>query len=466
MPDPVIKNPASYRDPSGFVFEKDGLFYRQVNAVYRQHFDHFIDSGCYDHLVKNRLLIPHEVIKENITGSTDYFCTLKPERIHFLSWPYEWSFNMLKDAALLTLRLVKEAIVFGIILKDATPYNIQWHQGRLIFIDTLSFEKYNEDEPWIAYHQFCESFLAPLLLMHYSSKPLQEMSLAYPDGIPLSTAASLLPWKSKFSLHTYLHLHLHAKLAAHHSTTKQKKIRFSKQKMLNLINSLEGLVSKLKLPDAKSTWSEYYEEASQRKDYLQVKKRIIEHWASNLQNISFVVDLGANEGEFSKLLAEKNIAVVAADSDPYCINKLYLEILRTNLTNIQPLILDLTHPSPAIGVNNEERTSFIQRTSADLALALALIHHLCIGKNIPFEKVAHFMATVSRYLIIEFVPKNDFKVSEMLRHKKDIYTDYTEEKFIKSFKKNFTILAQEKISGSERTLFLMKKYENPVDRTI
>lgn len=452
-----INHPSSYRDPSGFIFEKEGILYRQVNTVFKDDFDFFINSGCYKKLAEIELLIPHETIPGNLTGAADYYLTLQPEKINFISYPYEWSFDMLKDAALLTLQLVKEAISFQLILKDATPYNIQWHKGKLIFIDTLSFEKYKEAEPWIAYRQFCENFLGPLLLMHYNKKPLQQWQLAYPEGIPLDIVSSLLPVKSRFSLYTYLHIHLHTKISSHKNNSTNKGQAFSKQKLLNLINSLESLIAKLSIPYQQSTWSEYYEEVAKRNNYLSEKKRIIEVWIHQLSGIKKVADLGANDGEFSKLIATKNMAVIAADFDPFCINNLYREIKSSGIKNIQPLILDLSNPSPAIGVNNDERNSFISRCKADLVVALALIHHLVIGKNIPFQKAAAFFSTVGDNLIIEFVAKDDEKIELMLKGKKDIYTAYNEQEFLKAFEKYFSIADRITIDNTNRVLFFMKK---------
>ena len=457
MPSLLTHHPASYRDPSGFIFEKHGILYRQVNTNFKKDFDHFIQSGCYEKMVKKGLLLPHEIVNENLTQTNDWYLTLKPEKIRFISYPYEWSFGMLKDAALLTLQLVKESITAGLILKDATPYNIQWHKGKLIFIDTLSFEKYNEEEPWIAYRQFCENFLSPLLLIHYGRIPSLQFMLAYPEGIPLTLTRTLLPGKSKFSLHTYLHIHLHAKLAAANAGKKQKAVKFSKQKLLNLISSLEGLINKLRLPAGKSNWSAYYEEASQRKDYLEQKRKIIELWLGDLKNISYAADLGANEGEFSRLLSEKNIPTLAADFDHFAINKLYNKIKEKKEEKIQPLVIDISNPSPASGLNNEERESFINRTHVDLILALALVHHLAIGKNIPFEKISELLAGICNYLIIEFVPKDDLKVKQMLNQKKDIYLLYDERNFINAFQQNFSFLTNRKIPGTNRILFLMKK---------
>ena len=366
---------------------------------------------------------------------------------------------MLKDAALLTLQLAKEAVASGMVLKDATPYNIQWHDGRLIFIDTLSFEKYNPEEPWIAYRQFCENFLSPLLLMHYSKNSLQQLMLAYPEGIPLNIAKSLLPGKSKFSLHIYLHIHFHASLANKKNATATTKQKFSKQKFLNLISSLEILINKLRSPVQLTPWSAYYDEASQRTDYLDQKKKIITSWLDQCPALKTAIDLGANDGEFSRLLSGRNMQTIAADSDPYSINKLYNQLKTTGDINIQPLIVDLANPSPSVGVNNKERSSFMSRTNVDLALALALVHHLAIGKNIPFEMIADFFQQISSALIIEFVPKEDEKVQLMLSGKKDIYTDYTEENFEKAFNEYFKIVNKETIPGSGRILYLMTKHE-------
>jgi hypothetical protein len=461
-------HPSSFRDPSGFIFvrhsadsfgEKEKILYRQVNKIFKDHFDFFISSGFYEKLVQQQLLIPHEILNENFTGSNECYATLKPERIEFISYPWEWSFDMLKDAALLTLRLAREAVTSGMVLKDATPYNIQWHKGRLIFIDSLSFEKYDQEEPWIAYRQFCENFLAPLLLMHYSKNSLQQLMLAYPEGIPLAVAKSLLPWRSKFSLHIYLHVHFHAGIAKKKSGSASSKIKFSKQKFLNLISSLEILINKLRSPEQTTAWSGYYEEAAQRNDYLEQKKKIISQWLEGLPAIKTAADLGANDGEFSRLLSSRNIQPIAADFDPYCINKLYKQLKAGKEKNIQPLIVDLSNPSPAIGVNNEERTSFTSRLHVDLALALALVHHLVIGKNISFGLIADFFQKICSNLIIEFVPKEDEKVQLMLAGKKDIYSDYSAENFEKAFGNYFRVAKKESITGSGRTLYLMTRHE-------
>ncbi len=456
MSSSATMHPASFRDPSGFIFERDGIIYRQVNLAFKEHYDHFITSGCYKHLVQHGLLIPHESIAQHLSGESNYYLTLRPEPIPFITYPPEWTFDMLKDAALLTLQLVRECLHYGMMLKDATPYNIQWYKGRLIFIDTLSFEKYQE-RPWIAYRQFCECFLGPLLLMHHSKMSLAPLQLAWPEGIPLSVTSSLLPWRTRFSLHTYLHIHLHARITGKPGKETSKEQPFSRQKLLNLLSSLETLVNGLKLPTVNSTWSGYYEEAATRADYLEQKKLILSQWIANLGSVKTAADLGANEGAFTALLAHQDIPSIAADFDPYCINRLYDSIKKTGQRNIQPMVLDLSNPTPAYGVNSEERASFLDRLEVDLVLALALIHHLAIGKNIPFTRIARLMSRVGRKLIIEYVPKQDEKVQLLLKNKADIYPDYTEQEFVQSFGEYFSILQRVEVANSGRALFLMER---------
>ena len=281
-----------------------------------------------------------------------------------------------------------------------------------------------------------------------------------PEGIPLAVTKSLLPWRSNFSLHTYLHIHLHAGISQRNNTENKKKAIFSKKKMQHLIDSLEGVITKLKLPHKKSSWSEYYEEANQRENYLASKKKIISNWLDSINDIATAVDLGANDGEFSLLLAEKNINTIATDFDPYCINNLYNSEKEKGNNKIHPLIIDLANPSPAIGVKNEERDSFMERCNVDLAMALAVIHHLVIGKNIPFQMMSDMFRQICRkYLIIEFVPKTDEKIQLMLSGKKDIYATYTKEQFELAFKDYFTVTSIQTIGSSGRTLYLMTKNE-------
>ncbi len=450
-------HPSSYRDPAGFVFYKDGHLYRQVNQVFKDDFEYFTSSGLYQHLIAKQWLVPHRRLDENFTGTKEWYTTLQPEMVRWISYPYEWCFDMLKDAALTTLEIAKAAMDHGMMLKDASAYNLQWHLGSMRFIDSLSFERYDDTKPWIAYRQFCEHFYAPLALMHYLKTPLQAFFLAYPDGIPLALASKMLPFKSRLNLHVYLNIHLHAKVSSK-APSKDPATPFSRKKMLNLLRSLEESIRGFSLEKTSGVWSGYYDEALQREKYIDHKVKLVSEFLE-ISGASTVFDAGANEGNFTLLASGGNREIISADMDHYSINRLYQHVKKEKRENILPLVLDLSLPSPAIGVNNKEREQFSNRIKVDLVMALALIHHLVVGKNISFGQVAEFFTSLGPFLLIEFVPKEDEKLQLMLSQKPDIYTGYTQEAFTNDFQKYFTIEKQEKIEGSERTLFLMKVHE-------
>ncbi|HWJ91449.1 MAG TPA: hypothetical protein VNR87_10080 [Flavisolibacter sp.] len=455
MAPPYSKHPSSYRDPSGFLFYKDGVLYRNVNEAFRSDFDLFLRSGLYDSLRKNEMLIPHELIGENLTGLPHHYTTLKPEMIPLISYSYEWSFNMLKEAALVTLDAAGEALEHGMWLKDAPASNVQWHQGKMILIDSLSFEKYNEESPWIAYRQFCENFFAPLALMHYLKEPVQKLLLGWPNGIPVSFASKSLPLRSRFNLHSYLHLHLHGSVANKSKANETAARPFSKEKMKRLLKSLGDGIRDFSFDSPSGAWSGYYEEAGQRQGYLGSKKEIINAW-TNSGSYRTVIDVGSNEGTFSELLAQSGHFVISADSDHFSINRLYAKTRQLGIKNILPLVIDIAQPSPALGVNNQEFASFFSRTKTDVVIALALLHHLAIGKNIPFEMIAATFKNLGRDLIVEFIPKDDEKIGVMLRQKKDIYDWYSQDNFLRAFASHYTIEASKKVAETNRVVFLMK----------
>jgi hypothetical protein len=452
------RHPSSYRDPSGFLFFHAEVLYRQVDQSYRDDYDLLMGSGFYASLSEKQLLVKHDELKQNFTGDASWYMTLKPDHIPFISYPYEWCFNMLREGALLTLDIALESMRFGMMLKDASAYNVQLHGGRMQFLDTLSFTKYNEAQPWIAYRQFCEHFLAPLALMHYLKQPLQQLFLAYPEGIPLHLARRMLPARSKFNLNHYLHLHLHGKMASQNSSSQQGTAKpFSIVKMKNLLTSLKEAVSSLKMEERSGVWSDYYNEARQRDDYVEQKKALVTKFLQR-GPITTAIDVGANEGTFTELLSQQHIYTIAADLDHYSINKLYRRINMSGIQNVHPVVMDFSHPSPAIGVNNTERDAFINRVNVDLVLALAVIHHLSIGRNIPFDAVCAMFRSMGKTLIIEFIPKEDEKIKLMLSGKQDVYDWYDKAAFINSFKKQFEVVAEQQIGSSGRSLFLMQAY--------
>lgn len=454
--DKIQKHPASYRDPSGFVFLYEGKYYRQVNQCFKHDYILLKESGLYDRLVKEKKLIPHIELDEDLNQSPEWHCTLLPEQIRFPSWPYEWCFGQLKDAALLTLNILKEAIQHGMILKDATPFNIQFKNGRPVFIDTLSFEKYDVAQPWIAYRQFTESFIVPLLLCVYRSPEMLKLLQVYPDGIPLSLASKWLPLRSRFNFNVFLHIFLQNRIAQKSNRTSATQPAFSRTKLLNIVNNLSSFVSGMQLKKVKTTWNHYYDETVLDEKYVNDKLSIVTAWLKEIP-VKTLLDTGTNTGLFAKAAATHAETVIAIDSDTDCIDSLYKHCKQTGNTNILPLLIDICQPTPSTGWRNKERISFLSRCGVDMVLALAIIHHLVIGKNVPLQQVAETLSSLTEYLIIEFVPKEDEKVKRMILHRKDIFPYYTVKAFEDTFSSFFEVLHKVRVGDTERLLFLMKK---------
>ena len=448
-------HPASYRDTSGFVFKQNGIVYRHVHPNYELHYTQLMKSGLYDELVKKEMLIAHQEITEKDTFNFSDGSVLLPNQIPFISYPYEWSFDMWKDAALLTLQIATASLKKDMLLKDATAFNIQFYKGKPIFIDTLSFEKYEHGKPWIAYRQFTECFLAPLLLMHYCHPDTGKLFTVYPNGIPIDVLVTLLPARSKWNMNTLLHVHLQAKFMGRQKQKPGNQNSFTKQKLALLLKGLQSFVQKLSPKKIKTTWDHYYTGTILGDDYLKAKTALFKSFINEI-DFKTVIDLGANDGHFSLLFADDK-QVIATDADPNCINDLYLKIKAADRANILPLVNNLMTPSPAIGWNNAERESITSRLKADLVLALALVHHLAIANNVPLQLIAHWLQPMGAYLIIEFVPKSDEKVKLLLQNRKDIFDNYTLENFKTSFAKAYQILKEEKVGTTNRILFLMKR---------
>lgn len=451
----------SFRDPSGFLFSINNQLYRQVNNVYREHYDMLINSGLYDELSKEKLLITHQEIKPeslNINLNKELYKIIKPEKINFTSYPYEWCFSQLKDAALITLKIQKIALKYKMILKDASAYNIQFYKGKPIFIDTLSFEKYEEGTPWVAYRQFCQHFLAPLLLMSYKDIRLNQLLKVYIDGIPLDLASSLLPFKTRFSLSTLTHIHFHSKSQKHfeEKNVDGNKYKVSMNGLLGIIDSLETKIQKLTPKSDATEWGDYYNDTNYTDNSLEYKKTIVEEFIKKA-NPSSVWDLGANNGYFTRIASNNNIDSIAFDIDPIAVEKNYIQSKQNNETCILPLLMDLSNPSPGIGWAHDERNSFMKRGLADLVMSLALIHHITISNNISFNMFADFLSKICKYLIMEFVPKTDSQVSRLLRTRKDTFESYDKQNFEQSFSKYFDIIEKINVIKSERIIYLLKK---------
>jgi hypothetical protein len=449
---------ASFRDPSGFLFTDSGILYRQINRSYSNDYTRLMDSGLYDKLVKVGLLIPHVESDQLPAESDTAFKIIQPERVPFISYPYEWSFSQLKDAALATLSIQKRAMKLDMSLKDASAYNIQFVRGKATLIDTLSFEIYKEGEPWVAYKQFCQHFLAPLALMSYRDVRLSQLLRVYIDGVPLDLASGLLPAKTKlnFGLLTHAHIHAGAQKKYSDKVVVPHKGVMSKQALTGLIESLEHTIKKLTWKPAGTEWGDYYENTNYTDSAFEHKKQLVKEWSAE-KNPALVWDLGGNTGVFSREAAASGAFTVSFDIDPAAVEQNYRTVKTKKEQNILPLVLDLTNPSPALGWDNRERDSFGARGPVDMALALAVIHHLAISNNVPLPQLARFFAAHCKWLVIEFVPKSDSQVQKLLTSREDIFPTYTREGFEAAFASCFAIHKCESVRDSERALYLMER---------
>lgn len=444
---------SSFRDPSGYIYYQDGVVMRYIYPCYFKQYDHLMRSGLYQELVEKGLLIPHEEVERDSNH-----ILLKVQKIPFISYSYEWVFEQLKDAALLTLSVLQISLKYGMILKDCSSYNVQFLKGKAIFIDTLSFDFYQENMPWLSYGQFSRHFLAPLILMKYVDYRLNSLMKNYIDGIPLDLCSHLLGRRGGFI--GYSHIKLQNKSIQNHQMDGREEVpqvHISKKSLFQMIQMVERQIKRLSLKDFSSEWDDYYQNSNYF-DAMNEKKRIISEMCQkiSISDDSLSFDLGGNDGRFSSLIYHIfHNHVVSFDIDSNAVSRNYLQN-KEKQTSILPLVMDFTNPSSGIGFANCERMSFMERGGASLTLVLAFLHHLVISNNLSFEMVSHFLSSITHYLIIEFVPKEDSQVQLLLKTREDIFNNYDIQHFKDVFSNDFNILEEVLIPNTKRTLFLME----------
>ncbi len=446
---------ASFRDPAGYVFEREGEVYRAINAPYFSAYHHLQRSGLYDQLVQAKLLVSHTLVAQN-----ERQLVIKPSRIPFLSYPCEWSFSMLKEAAQLHLRINMLALEHGMLLKDASSYNVQFVGSRAVFIDTLSFAPYLQDRPWYAFGQFCRHFVVPLLLMRYCAPDINRQLTSALDGIPLAHGARLLPFRTRFLPFVQSTVHRHAAAVDKHKK-KSKNAKLSRKLLRCLFTYLRAGLSDLQLPAQQTPWGDYYDDTSYPPVAFKEKGKMVRQWLREI-NAARVLDIGGNNGFFSRDYAADKDYVITCDNDPLAVEHAQQHNQQRSTQNVLSLLLDITNPTPAYGFANNERTSFLQRigtASISCSLALAVLHHLCISHQCRFHMLAELFAATAPYLIIEFVDRQDTRTATLLAHMRDNYhafAFYHRDNFVTQFEKFFVFIHQHRLTDTHRTLYLMR----------
>lgn len=452
----VQRTPASFRDPSGFLYTREGRLLRQVQSCYAPDYTLLRESGLWGELTSEGLLVPADEVDLGLAAEPGAHVVLEPERVRFISHAYEWSFGMLRDAGLLTLEILERALDRGMVLKDAPTSNIQFHNGRPVLIDSLSFERYVPGEPWIAYAQFCRHFVAPLALMAGADVRLVGLLREHLDGIPLELAAKLLPWKSRLSPGLLAHLHLHSTARPQpgaHSHAAKRKPELSEAGLHGLIRSLHSTLQGLTWQPIGTEWADYYADTNYSEGAATHKAQTLSRWLGEIATRAQTCwDLGANNGRYSRLAVEAGLWTLAVDVDPAAVEQAYRHVRANLVQNLHPLLNDLRNPSPDQGWIGQERVGFFSRGPGDVALALALVHHLAIGNNVPLRGVWECLMRCGREILVEWVPKEDSQVQRMLGARRDIFEDYCESEFLAAMPTSLKLVAREPVRESGRVL--------------
>ncbi len=439
MPSDAVADSASFRDPSGHVYDIDGRIWRTVTEHAVRDFEAVRATGVYQDLVADGKVIAGEIVERNIPPALKRQARLVLEhpRLPFISYPYEWSFAALKAAALLHLDIHLTALERGITLSDASAYNIQFIGAEPIFIDTLSFRPFRDGEYWTGHRQFCEQFLNPLLLNALCGARYNDWYRGALDGIPTADFTHLLPLRRKLSWNVLTNLVLPT---AFERSTRRGDIsvrsgdlgtaKFPLSSHRRLLQRLRAWIARLRLDEkAPTTWQNYSVENSYGADEAEAKRDFVRRFVRT-EKPAMVWDLGCNTGDYSEVALEAGACyVVGWDYDHGALESAFARARGRNLA-LTPLFFDATNPAPNQGWAQEERPGMSGRGPADAVLALALIHHLAIAKNIPLVKIVRWLTGLAPSGVVEFVPKDDRMVRKLLDLRPDIFPDYRLERFL------------------------------------
>ena len=452
----------SFRDPDSRVFYGDGGVRRALSEAGLADWRRLQQSGLYDELAADGRMVRTEETAEGVPAQLGehWAGVLAHEQIPFVSYPYEWTFGMLKDAALLQLELVQAALERDLILKDSSPYNVQFRGARPTFIDVGSFEELRPGEPWIGYRQFCMLFLFPLMLRAYKDVPFQPWLRGDLDGIEPGELRNLLSLRDRFRRGVLTHVILHARLERSQADRggevkrELKRVGFRKELIQANVRKLHKLVSRLRWePDTSAVWvaygehNTYTDRETEQKAAFVAAAAATEHWPR-------VWDLGCNDGRFSQIAARHADQVVAVDGDEGVVEVLYRGLRGEGREDILPLTVNLTDPSPGRGWRGLERRTLEARGTPDLVLCLALVHHVAITGNVPIAAFLDWLRSLDAALVIELPLPEDPMVRRLLQAKRDgLHTDYTREHFEESLRARFTVERTEELEGATRVLY-------------
>jgi ribosomal protein L11 methylase PrmA len=461
-----VTDAGSFRDPSGTVIVADGRVFRTIEQPAWEHADAASSSGVLERLMASGQIIrtwPVELV-DAPAGLTDKLPIaprrlVEHERIPFVSYPYEWPFSLLKRAALHHLDLHVALLESGFTLSDASAYNIQFRGPKPVFIDVLSLRRYQDGEYWAGYRQFCEQFLNPLLLGAINGIPHSAWFRGNLEGIPVEDMARVLPLRTRFSWRTYLHVVLHGKMTSKGRSTEvsasasAKRRPMSKAALVWMLKGLRRWIASLKPRGVDGTiWGDYAQNTSYAPGEAEAKRAFVARFVEHHKPTE-VMDLGCNTGDYSETaLTAGATRVIGFDFDQGALESAVARADARQL-NFLPLFLDALNPSPNQGWAQRERKGFQERANADGLLALAFLHHVVIGRNVPLPQAVAWLAALAPSGVVEFVPKPDPMVQRMLAQREDIFPAYHIDAFRHELGRWTRIVREDVVSSSGRTLF-------------
>jgi len=464
----LVPEPASFRDPDNQVgYDAHGQVLRVLRGAAVEDWRALAGATFFADLVADGRICRTEPVDPDPDAAGEL--TLRHERIPFISYPYEWTFAMLRDAALLHLDLLLAALPEGFTTKDGSAYNLQWRGAAPTFIDIGSFTRQREGEPWAGYRQFCQTMLYPLLLTAHLDVPFQPWLRAQVDGIESGQIRPLFRGRHRWRAGVLRHLHLHDAMQRRYASTSVGEVKeqmkaagYSTELVIATVRGLRKLVRKLDWRPPKTHWAEYRQTCSYSERDREAKLAFVEaalgQAAAGGGELGLVLDLGANDGAFSRLAARQARQVVAVEGDHAVTDALYRSLREAPDgpdRRVLPLVMDLANPSPGNGWRGVERASFTRRADADVVLALALVHHLAIGRNVPLPEVIDNLAELGRWLVVEFVEPEDPMARRLLANKPPgMFGDYRREVFEKLLAERFTIVRREELPSQTRTLYV------------
>jgi len=456
-------DPGSFRDPRGLVFVREGRVFRTITRHGHDDFKAVEETGLLADLIARDLLVSYRDVEKSELGQPgdNIMRVLEHPPLPFISYPFEWSFGLLKAAALMHLEVQLTALERGVTLSDSSAFNVQFLGVRPIFIDHLSFRPYRDGEFWSGHRQFCDQFLNPLLLQSQVGVSFNAWYRGNPEGIPAESLAPMLPWISRLKLQVMTNVILPAWFARRSRSNSQISTSLAGKRLplsgyRNMLTGLRQFIASLELPQRRTTWKEYAATNTYASEEAEHKRAFIREFSATVKP-GVIWDMGCNTGEYSRAALDGGSGMaVGFEFDAGALGLAYARAREEKL-NFLPLYMDAANPTPSQGWNQAERSGLAERRNADAVVALAFVHHLAIARNVPLHFVVGWLIGLAPQGVIEFVPKSDPMVRELLSLREDIFDEYTDAAFDGALARHAEVVREETITGTGRRLVWFKR---------